>query len=196
MDNEASTALKWQIKKIGATYYLVEPHIHRVNAVERAIWTFKNNLIAGLCSTDANFPISQWHKLLEQATLTLNVLRTFKKHIFQPMPIYLENLIWTRRLWPHLVHTHLSTKTQSHKKVGHQLWTTTVASNFCSWNRRHPNQRNSSNFSKILTMSPVEEVADNAQNLITVIQQQTAETPINPALNCILSALQLLAGIF
>ena len=45
-------------------------------------------------------------------------------------------------------------------------------------------------------MSPVEEVAHNAQNLITVIQQQTAETPINPALNCHLSALQLLAGIF
>ena len=76
MDNEASAALKRQIEKSGAACHLVEPHNHRVNAAERAIRTFKNHFIAGLCSADPHFPISQWHKLLEQATLTLNLLRT------------------------------------------------------------------------------------------------------------------------
>ena len=76
VDNEASTALKRQIEKSGAAHHLVEPHNHMVNAAERAIRTFKNHFIAGSWSADPHFPISQWHKLLEQATLTLNLLRT------------------------------------------------------------------------------------------------------------------------
>ena len=35
----------------------VEPHNHRVNAAERAIQTFKNHFISGLCTTDINFPL-------------------------------------------------------------------------------------------------------------------------------------------
>ena len=74
MNNEASTALKKQIKKSGPAHHFVEPHNHRVNAAERAIRTFKNHFVAGSYGTDPNFPISQWHKLLEQAALTLNLL--------------------------------------------------------------------------------------------------------------------------
>jgi hypothetical protein len=76
MDNEASTAIKRAIRDSGAKYQLVEPHNHRVNAAERAIRTFKNHLIAGLASTDPRFPIALWDKLLTQAVLTLNLLRT------------------------------------------------------------------------------------------------------------------------
>jgi hypothetical protein len=76
LDNEASTALKRQIRKTGASYQLVEPHNHRVNAAERAIRTWKNHFIAGLCSTDPRFPIILWDKLIPQAVLTLNLLRT------------------------------------------------------------------------------------------------------------------------
>ena len=56
-------------------YQLVPPHIHRRNASERAIRTFKNHFIAGLASTDPNFPLSNWCRILPQAELTLTLLR-------------------------------------------------------------------------------------------------------------------------
>jgi hypothetical protein len=76
LDNEASTALKRAILKRDATIHLVEPNNHRVNAAKRAIRTYKNHFIAGLCSTDPNFPIYLWDELIPQAVLTLNLLRT------------------------------------------------------------------------------------------------------------------------
>jgi hypothetical protein len=76
LDNEASRAIKRAITRTGATYQLVEPHNHHVNAAERAIPTFKNHFIAGLCSTDSSFPVyisgMNWYRTL----LTLNLLRT------------------------------------------------------------------------------------------------------------------------
>ena len=57
------------------SYQMVPPGIHRRNAAERAIRTFKNHFIAGLSSTDSNFPIHLWDKLLDQAILSLNLLR-------------------------------------------------------------------------------------------------------------------------
>jgi hypothetical protein len=50
--------------------------VHRANAAERAIRTFKNHFIAGLCSTDKLFPLNLWDQLLPQAEITLNLLRT------------------------------------------------------------------------------------------------------------------------
>ena len=52
------------------------PHIHRRNAAERAIQTFKNHLLSGLATCNSKFPISEWDRLLPQAELTLNLLRT------------------------------------------------------------------------------------------------------------------------
>jgi hypothetical protein len=52
------------------------PHDHRVNAAERAIRTWKNHFIAGISSTDPRFPIALWDRLIPQAVLTLNLLRT------------------------------------------------------------------------------------------------------------------------
>jgi hypothetical protein len=54
---------------------LFPPGIHRRNAAERAIRTFKNHFIAGLCSVDQHYPLHLWDKLLPQAELTLNLLR-------------------------------------------------------------------------------------------------------------------------
>jgi hypothetical protein len=51
-------------------------HSHRRNAAERAIRSFKDHLIAGLCSTDKSFPMHLWDRLLPQAVITLNMLRT------------------------------------------------------------------------------------------------------------------------
>ena len=75
LDNEASKALKNFIHKEQTEYQLTPPHIHQTNAAERAIRTFKNHFISGLCSVDKNFPLHIWCHLLDQAELTLNMLR-------------------------------------------------------------------------------------------------------------------------
>ena len=74
LDNEASTILKEFLTAENVEYQLVPPHIHQRNSAERAIQTFKNHFIAGLASTDPNFPLSNWCRLLPQAELTLNLL--------------------------------------------------------------------------------------------------------------------------
>jgi hypothetical protein len=54
----------------------VPPHLHRQNAAEQSIQTFKNHFVAGLCSVDTQFPLHLWCEILLKATLTLNLLRT------------------------------------------------------------------------------------------------------------------------
>jgi hypothetical protein len=66
-------ALSNYLTKQGIYYQLVPPHIHWRNNAERAIQTFKNHFIAGLCSVDSKFPLKLWDKLLPQSTLTLNL---------------------------------------------------------------------------------------------------------------------------
>jgi hypothetical protein len=75
LDNEASALLKSHLHDVQVHYQLVPPHIHRRNAAERAIRTFKNHFVAGLASTDTKFPLHLWDRLLPQAELTLNLLR-------------------------------------------------------------------------------------------------------------------------
>jgi hypothetical protein len=53
----------------GVDFQLVPPHIHYRNAAERAIHTFKNHFIAGLCSTNKDFPLHLWDRLLPQAII-------------------------------------------------------------------------------------------------------------------------------
>ena len=74
MDNEASAEIKKMLTKQEVKYQLVEPHSNRTNAAERAIHTFKNHFIAGLCTTDKQFPLQLWDRILPQTTLTLNLL--------------------------------------------------------------------------------------------------------------------------
>ena len=75
LDNEASHELKQAILKQKIKYQLAPPNIHRRNAAERAIRTLKNHLIAGLSSVDPDFPLHQWDQLIDQAVITLNLLR-------------------------------------------------------------------------------------------------------------------------
>jgi hypothetical protein len=75
LDNEASTALK-NFFTVDIAYQLVPPHCHRRNAAERAIRTFKEYFVAGLSSVDPSFPMHLWDRLLPQAEITLNLLRT------------------------------------------------------------------------------------------------------------------------
>ena len=75
-DNECSKAVKSYINSQDVAWQLAEPDNHRVNAAERAIQTFKNHFIAGLATVDPNFPMQLWCYLLQQAEISLNLLRT------------------------------------------------------------------------------------------------------------------------
>ena len=60
MDNEAASDIKQAILKHKLNYQLTPPNIHRINAAEGAIRTFKNHFIAGLASVNPTFPINKW----------------------------------------------------------------------------------------------------------------------------------------
>ena len=76
LDNELSGELKKAFTKYSVQYQRVPPHIHRRNAAERAIQTFKSRLLSGLATCHSQFPVVEWDRLLMQAELTLNLLRT------------------------------------------------------------------------------------------------------------------------
>jgi hypothetical protein len=76
LDNEASTALKNFFITNDVAYQLVPLHCHLRNAAERAIRTFKEHFVAGISSVDSAFPLHLWDRLLPQAEITLNLLRT------------------------------------------------------------------------------------------------------------------------
>lgn len=75
LDNEFSNELKSSMDTYNVQFQLVPPHIHRRNAAERAIQTFKHHFLAILASCDPDFPISEWDRLLDQSEVTLNLLR-------------------------------------------------------------------------------------------------------------------------
>ena len=76
LDNEISGDFKAALKKNQVKFQLTPPHMHRQNAAERAIRTFKNHFLAGLATCDPKFPVAEWDRLLDQAVLTLNLLRS------------------------------------------------------------------------------------------------------------------------
>jgi hypothetical protein len=80
LDNEASTALKNFFTINDIAHQLVPPHCHRCNAAERAIRTFKEHFVAGISSVDPSFPMHLWDRILPQAEITLNLLRTSRLH--------------------------------------------------------------------------------------------------------------------
>ena len=61
-------------------YQLISPQVHHRNAVEQTIRTIKNHLITGLCTCDLAFPVSLWARLLPQADITLNLLRSSRRN--------------------------------------------------------------------------------------------------------------------
>ena len=68
--------LKDALRKDKIVHQLVPPHAHRTNLAERAIQTFKNHFKSGLALLDSIFALGQWGRLLEQAQMTLNILRS------------------------------------------------------------------------------------------------------------------------
>ena len=80
MDNGCSYELRNAFNKENVCFQLVPQHVHRLNAAERTICTFKNHLIAGLCSCDTRFPASASDLLIPQTVLTLNLLRASRRN--------------------------------------------------------------------------------------------------------------------
>ena len=80
LDNEISQEFKQALKKKDIQFQLVPPHIHRANAAERAIQTFKDHFLAGLSSCNPQFPLREWDRLLHQAVITLNLLRNARQN--------------------------------------------------------------------------------------------------------------------
>jgi hypothetical protein len=76
LDNECSEALKQFMRQADVDFQLVPPYDHRQNAAEHAIGIWKDHFVAGLASTDPNFPMHLWCRLVEQCTQTLNLMRT------------------------------------------------------------------------------------------------------------------------
>lgn len=79
-DNELPPDLRSHFNKNQIPFQLTSPHNHIVNKAEREIQTFKSHFISGLHSTHSNFPLSLWPHLMEQAILTLNILRHSSRH--------------------------------------------------------------------------------------------------------------------
>jgi hypothetical protein len=75
LGNEASKLLKNYLYQQDKAFQLAPPDSHRRNSAERAIRSFKDHLITGLCSTDKSFPMHVWDRILPQAVITLNMLR-------------------------------------------------------------------------------------------------------------------------
>jgi hypothetical protein len=75
MDNGCSKLLKQYMHEEAVDHQLGPPHLHRRNAAERAIGTWKYHFIVGLCSVDPNFPLDLWDRLIPQAEISLNHLR-------------------------------------------------------------------------------------------------------------------------
>ena len=80
LDNEAPELHRDAIEQEQCTYQLVPPNVHRRNAAERAIRTFKDHFLRILVGVDKSFPMSMWDLLLEQTILTLNLLRQSHVH--------------------------------------------------------------------------------------------------------------------
>jgi hypothetical protein len=75
LDNEAPEKLKQAIRENHCRVELTPTDMHRRNAAEQAIQTFKGHFISIPAGVPNSFPINQWHELLPQTVLTLNLLR-------------------------------------------------------------------------------------------------------------------------
>ena len=75
LDNEYSAALIYYLDEEAVEFQLAPPQVHRQNAAERAIKTWKKHFIAILYGCERNFPMNLWDKIIPQVVLTENLLR-------------------------------------------------------------------------------------------------------------------------
>jgi hypothetical protein len=75
LDNEAPEEFLEAIRENGCRVEKTPADMHRRNIAERAIQTYKGHFIATMAGVSDDFPIHQWHELVPQIVLTLNLLR-------------------------------------------------------------------------------------------------------------------------
>jgi hypothetical protein len=75
IDNECSALLKEYMAQEHVTFQLTPKGKHARNAAEKGIQIWKDHFLAGVATASPNFPITQWDKLIDQANITLNLLR-------------------------------------------------------------------------------------------------------------------------
>ena len=76
LDNEDITEYCRTIKEEWNTVYQLVPlHVHRHNAAERAIKTFRDHFLSIISGVDALFLNYLWDKLLPHADINLNLLQ-------------------------------------------------------------------------------------------------------------------------
>jgi hypothetical protein len=74
MDNQATKHIKKFLTDNKCKLQLIEPHNHCVNAAEHAIQTFKDTFIVALATTNSNFPLQLWDRIIPQVQDTLNLM--------------------------------------------------------------------------------------------------------------------------
>ena len=211
LDNEASHALQEFMTEQDVDYQLAPPHIHRSNAAERAIRTFKNHFIAGLCSADKDFPLHLWDKLLPQAILTLNLLRgsrinpnlsawaqvhgafDFNRTPVAPpgTRVLVHEKPTVRTTWaPHAVDGwYLGPAMHHYRCYRVWIWETSAEriTDTLAWLPTRV---------KMLTANSTEAATAAARDLIHALQNPTHASPLAPASDSQLAALRQLADIF
>jgi hypothetical protein len=75
IDNECSKILKAYMAEQQVDYQLTPKGKHARNAAEKGIQIWKDHFLAGMATTNPQFPLSRWDKLVEQSNITLNLLR-------------------------------------------------------------------------------------------------------------------------
>ena len=80
LDNEASTALKTNIKEDKMSFQLVLPSIHCQNSAERAMRTWKEHAISTISTFDPETPLYLRCQYCEPIDIKLNLLRASRLH--------------------------------------------------------------------------------------------------------------------
>jgi hypothetical protein len=86
LDNEAPAEFLEAIHENGCRVEKTPADMHRQNIAKQAIQTYKGHFIATMAGISDDFPIHQWHKLVLQIVLTLNLLRQF--HVAPNILVY------------------------------------------------------------------------------------------------------------
>ena len=75
LNNKAPEEFLEAIRENGCRVEKTPADMHRRNIAERAIQTYTGHFIATMAGVSDDFPIHQWHELVPQVVLTLNLLR-------------------------------------------------------------------------------------------------------------------------
>ena len=123
MENECPSELKESTNKYEVDFQLYPPNMHRWIAAEEAIQTYKDHFISELSTTDPNFPISEWDRIMFQCLITLNLIRNTR--VNPSLSAYSYWYGWydfnKTPIAPHGTHVVIHDKTDNNMSWGHHI---------------------------------------------------------------------------